>query len=480
MGNGKSASLPKEAWLNGVFRWYWPVLGATLPLSVRVFLPWSGVELIFPAEPLVAIGVILIAWEQMRSNRSIRSLLAFRPHVLDVAVFAFLLGSIIAAAAAEHHLVAWKVVVVQVAYILVFYVAFRSRGPSISSDLMRAWRWYAFAFLFVVLWAMVKEGLHGLDREASDHAAFPFFLDHTSYGAALCFMLPFFAMEIGRDGLKGGLRSRKVFYLLLTLVILVALLLSYSRGAWMGAAAAGSGLIIARWRTPAHRLAALVLLFIVFAGSTLWLSGRPAVTRPQGERTGLWRSLASMTDLRTVPSNLDRIVRWRAAWSMFQESPITGQGPGAYPIVLPEHLSNTGASGPERVDPEAGPYRPWPLGGKVFEVRADPVRDPSSGGSAHSEYLLALSEGGLLLFLPWALLSLTLLIGQVLIDPCRHPMVRMVTFGIVAYLVHGLVNNFLDDAKLAFLFWSGAALIATYDLRRGHPARPEGPDHADH
>ena len=65
-----------------------------------------------------------IAWEQIRSNRSIRSLLAFRPHVLDVAVFAFLLGSVVAAAAAEHQLVAWKVVVVQVAYILVFYVAF--------------------------------------------------------------------------------------------------------------------------------------------------------------------------------------------------------------------------------------------------------------------------------------------------------------------------------------------------------------------
>ena len=275
---------------------------------------------------------------------------------------------------------------------------------------MRAWRWYAFAFLFVVLWAPGEGGLHGLDREASDHAAFPFFLDHTSYGAALCFMLPFFAMEMGRDGLKGGLRSRKVFYLLLTLVILVALLLSYSRGAWMGAAAAGSGLIIARWRTPAHRLAALVLLFIVFAGSTLWLSGRPAVTRPQGERTGLWRSLASMTDLRTVPSNLDRIVRWRAAWSMFQESPITGQGPRAYPIVLPEHLSNTGSKWSGARGSRSRP----PARGRWAARCSSCARirpHPSSGGSAHSEYLLALSEG-LLLFFPGPC-SLTLLIGQV-------------------------------------------------------------------
>jgi hypothetical protein len=37
--------------------------------------------------------------------------------------------------------------------------------------------------------------------------------------------------------------------------------------------------------------------------------------------------------------------------------------------------------------------------------------------------------------------------------------------GLTTYFVHGLFNNFLDDCKLAFLFWSSlSALVAAGNL----------------
>ena len=37
--------------------------------------------------------------------------------------------------------------------------------------------------------------------------------------------------------------------------------------------------------------------------------------------------------------------------------------------------------------------------------------------------------------------------------------------GLTTYFVHGLFNNFLDDCKLAFLFWSSLSALAAVDIQ---------------
>jgi len=92
------------------------------------------------------------------------------------------------------------------------------------------------------------------------------------------------------------------------------------------------------------------------------------------------------------------------------------------------------------------------------------------GGNAHSEYLGSLSESGI----PGMILYLAILImvffrgiriynnltgsrSQILI-------LAMIT-GLMTYVVHGALNNFLDTDKISALFWGMIAAIVALHIR---------------
>ena len=51
-------------------------------------------------------------------------------------------------------------------------------------------------------------------------------------------------------------------------------------------------------------------------------------------------------------------------------------------------------------------------------------------------------------------------------DPLTRSLVATATMGVGAYAVHAVFNNFLDDCKVAFLFWALLALLTRLDLQR--------------
>ena len=101
------------------------------------------------------------------------------------------------------------------------------------------------------------------------------------------------------------------------------------------------------------------------------------------------------------------------------------------------------------------------------------VKDPwhvpeNSGGTAHSEYLLALSEMGLLgiislflLFYSWTWIAF--------VKARNHPQRLNIIIGFAVlstYLFHAFFNNFLNTDKFAFLFWGTAAwMVSQYELK---------------
>jgi O-antigen ligase len=93
----------------------------------------------------------------------------------------------------------------------------------------------------------------------------------------------------------------------------------------------------------------------------------------------------------------------------------------------------------------------------------------ADGGNAHSEYLGPLAESGLLGMLSFMVLAaIILIIGIHAYGRSHEKDVRLIIIsaivGLVTYLVHGFLNNFLDTDKASVPFWSFVAIIVVFDL----------------
>lgn len=438
----------------------WSIIALTLPLAIKVYFPAIGLELVFPTEPLLALLALYYTYRFIMWLRSKATWPTAALSGSDVTVMIYVVSIIIATAFANEKLVAVKALIAQLIQIGLFYGVPRAlcNEPGVSPT-----RWFtlcAFGLIPVIFLAFVQQGLYGLDRNGSHHAAFPFYTDHTGYSAALGFALPWFLGLALQAWSTQRSPSKAAFYLVAGCLALIALVLTHSRGGWVGALAGTllvSFVLRDRWY---GRTGLVVALFSVGSLAVMGYAHHRSSAAEQRPGVGIMDSIRSITDVKHDPSNMDRIRRWKAAWAMFVDDPMTGVGPGNYQYMLKEFPDPTTSV----VRPIKGPIpdsliRPMWHAGNAVMIRDHAQRSPTSGGTAHSEYFLALSELGAI-----GLLAFIAIVAQVVLHALRWrvawrtPMAIGILFGLVAYMVHGLFNNFLDDPKLGLPFWAGLAL----------------------
>ena len=158
----------------------------------------------------------------------------------------------------------------------------------------------------------------------------------------------------------------------------------------------------------------------------------------------LGQHLRSSSNISTDQSNLERINRWKCALRMSEEKPLFGWGPGTYQFN----------------------YGP-------FQKAADRTiisTDFGDAGNAHSEYLGTMSESGL----PGALLYLLLTVFIVITGirvwyrekrTYNGYFALAILTGLMTYVIHGIMNSFLDSDKIAALWWGFAAVLVSMDIR---------------
>jgi O-antigen ligase len=141
----------------------------------------------------------------------------------------------------------------------------------------------------------------------------------------------------------------------------------------------------------------------------------------------------------------ERLNRYACALRMAGEQPWAGFGPGTFqfqylPFQKPEERTRISRSEPIA---QRGPD------------------NYGRGGGAHSEYLQALAELG------WPGLSLWLLflffslgIGIRNYQQTGALVWLFLSLGLLSFFLHGLVNNFLHDGRVAALVWGGVAAVA--------------------
>ncbi len=415
-------------------------LAFLLPFSVEVPLVF-GAMLRVPTEPLIAIAALLLLADAFRSRAKLSDIFFKKEFIW---ITPLLLAFLVSIPFSEMVVVSLKFATVNVLYLLVFFVLMMRLSERQPHLFPRMLLFYGMGMLVVMLWGVYQYWQYGWNPVVMRGVFQPFYNDHTIFGASAALLAAFWL---------GMVRTRrpkmmKIMYLLMGLAFLGLVLFSTSRAAFLSLFfCLFAALLLKLQLKPRHITALLVL--VVLAGIFLH---QPLINRLQrlevsssDHDAGLPERTLSAANISTDVSNLERMNRWLSAWRMFKEKPFTGFGPGTYQFIYI-------------------PYQDPALMNRLTVT--DPFNVPEgSGGTAHNEYLLAMSEMGIMGLLGWlVLVGRWVFVAFSTRKTHPHRMEIAVAFAALStYLFHAMFNNFLTTDKFAFLFWGTAAwMIASY------------------
>jgi len=416
----------------------------TLPFSMEIpFLLDSMLR--FPGEILIITAAVVLVFEILNkpikevANSLHREFLWFAPLIL---------AFIISIPFSEMLFVSAKFSFVNILYIsvfLIFLARHLRKNPGLFSRLLLL---YGAGIIIVALWGFYRLWQWEFNPVVMRGIFQPFYNDHTIFGASAAILAAVFFFS----GFQKQKSLNRFIVWVLSAGFTFLVIFSTSRAAFLSLIfmLLVFTMIYLKIRIIHVFITLVFLIAIVF----IFRSGiqeqlARVETISYDENAGFLERTESAVNITTDMSNVERLNRWVSALRMFQERPFTGFGPGTYqfkyiPFQEPELMNRLSVTNPW--EPPEG-----------------------SGGTAHSEYLLALSEMGILGILGWIIL-----LGRwfyIAFEKSRnHPnrwFILTAIAGLSTYIFHANFNNFLTTDKFAFLFWGTAAwLIAnlyTYD-----------------
>lgn len=410
-----------------------------VPLSVPLseLFPDLPIDMFLPTEPLLAFLLFVFIAKLLHKNYLDKAILK---HPVSICIYFYLIWTLITTLTSTMPLVSLKFFVSKLWFIATFYfLAIQVFRNQVNTK--KYLIFYALGLVLVVFYALFRHAKYGIfDEKIAHWSAYPFYKDHTSYGAVLAmFIPPFIAMAF----YKKHKVSMRVLYFFLVVLFSIGLLFSYSRAAWVGLVVGlGIWLIVKlkiRFSFIATSLVFLSILVLFFGNSII----RGLKANSEESSTKLSEHIQSITNITSDASNLERINRWNCAFRMFQKKPIFGWGPGTYMFQ----------------------YAPFQIASEktIISTRKGDM------GNAHSEYFGPLSEQGIfgtLFFL--LIVVMTAITGFRAIKETKYSEFKIlgtsVLAGLFTYYFHGLVNNFLDTDKISAPFWGFTALLVAIDL----------------
>lgn len=161
------------------------------------------------------------------------------------------------------------------------------------------------------------------------------------YGGYLGLILPIsLALFVGSFDQRPFLSWRKALALgMLFLTILAAMVMSLSRGAWLGFISAA--LVIALAKSRKTRIVALILVFTIALVALIGMYDLiPGEIRAPFAAFFTEFSVFDPREAFVTPENysiVERMAQWYAAWNMFLDYPLIGLGIGNFKAFYPEY-----------------------------------------------------------------------------------------------------------------------------------------------
>lgn len=413
---------------------------AATPLSVNIEEYTDSFGLFIPTEPLLLITLFMLLLQGLRTK-------VFPDYLKNSALYWVILvyfsWLFVTSITSTNPVASFKFLLVRCWFIvpMLFY------GAGILTSKKAIW---LFLWLFVsgmiaaILFTLVVHAGYRFGEKESHWVMWPFFKDHTIYGAMVAFVVPL---------IMGMIWSKKhsplIQFVLYSFFIisLLGLYFSYTRAAQLSLVLGGGVYLLIRFKIKFSWVASAFgagLIFIWFS----WDSIQQELARNKFEHTteNIGERFQSAANVTTDASNLERINRWSCAIEMFKERPLVGFGPGTYAFEYarfqdPENLT-------------------------IISTNFGTL------GNAHSEYLGPLSETGLPgMLIVFVMVGIMFYLGIDLYQrwPAEDKEVRTIIMALIialcSYFIHAFLNNYLDTDKAAVPVWSICAIFVALRYR---------------
>lgn len=420
------------------FNFIYYTLLAVIPLSIEVSLP-GGFGTDLPTEPLM-VGLMLVFFGFVFTAPK-----KFNKDFLKHPLFFFLVLHI-----------AWMCLCVvysgklevSVKYMLakIWYVTtFCLMTSIVITDYKKfkpAFWGIILTLFFTVIWTLARHSQYGFSFASVNTMMAPFYRNHVNYAALLALMMPFLWAAI--FWYKRG-TFKNNFLRFLFVLFLVAIGLSYTRGAWLACGACVGAYFLIQRKLFSWFLGfsfAALLLFIGF----LIHNNEYLKFAPDYQNTIMHENfedhLVATTDLEDI-SSAERVYRWVAAFHMFRQSPWVGYGPGNFYNFYKGFTVNS--------------FRTY-------------VSDNPERSTVHNYFLLMLTEQGIFGLLFFIALTISIFYyGQRIYHQTTEKDEKRFVMAILLCMVAIYVQTFLSDLlevdKIGSFYFINIALLINQDLR---------------
>ena len=401
--------------------WQIPAFGAlatVLPWSAKVDL--DAVSMMLPGEWGIGVLAMVVVLFMVREQSWPKGWKNWLP------IF-WILTFVLPIVLSSMLKVSVKFAVINVIYVVVFYYGTLNFGRE------QAHRWirnYFISFVGVALWGWGQFYQYDFNPITIVGIFKPFYYSSTYVGAVAAIFAGYFT------GLVPQVRKNLLFALLAVAIVV----LSESRAALLSLVLMLFAFGLLRLPKPTRIIAPTLIVtlgFLAIGPDKIREAFTYNTIESHDPNANVFEETLSVTNVQTDVSNMERLNRWVSALKMFQERPHTGFGPGTYQF---QYI----------------PFQEAGLKNRLSVRNPDDVPQ-GSGGSAHSEVLLQLSENGwptVVVFI----LMLALWMGRGLWTAGRMELVPYF-LGLTTYVFHMNVINFLNQPGFAFLFWTFGAML---------------------
>lgn len=304
--------------------------------------------------------------------------------------------------------------------------------------------WATFISLVpATVFILLRHAATGFSFEEVNATVMPIFRNHVNYAALLTIVLPWFwfmrkwypSGSVWRNWLTFGI-----------IILLAGTFFSYTRAAWIALfGALGAYYLIRQGLLKYTFLTALIgslVLIYYLAKDNKYLDFAPNYETTI-YHTELGDHLEATVNFQDV-SSAERVYRWVAAFHMFTEKPLTGNGPGNFYPYYKEHT--------------------------VLSFMTY-VSDNEERSTVHNYYLLILVEQGLIGFIIFLLLVLAVLwYGENLYhqvqDTALKQYVMALLLSIIIILIHLLVSDLMEVNKIGTLFFVATGLLVALGIQQ--------------
>jgi len=367
------------------------------------------------------------------------------------AVLIYLLWLVLSAITSSHPLVSFKFILARLWFIvpILFFGTYFFQKR--NNRIVFIWL-FIVATVLVIIYTLIHHSFYGFGEKEGHWVMSPFFKDHTIYGAIVALILP---LAVGLYLYKKHNPLVQATLIGLIILILVGIVLSYTRAAWLSVLGSIAIAFVLYYKISWKPIAALASVALVVV-LIRWDQIQMELERNKYEHTteSFDERLQSAANISTDASNLERINRWSCALAMFKERPIMGYGPGTYafeyaPFQRPENLT-------------------------IISTNFGDM------GNAHSEYLGALAETGLIGMLSFiGIVAALFYTGITLYHrlPKENKEDRVLVLSTImalsTYFIHAFLNNYLDTDKAAVPIWAICAMWLVYEKELALTADPK-------